>query len=168
MDACLDCVARTEVEALIYSYGWLCDKADWPALADMLADAELVYPGGSRRAARAEIERLWAGAVKTYEAGSPFTRHLINNIEIQFDRDYQHAVSRCSQTVIQGHFPEFPAQIVMTSRVYQSFALEGDRWKLVQREVINDWAGNWRYHLEQEPTMSLPRSAPSARYLVFA
>ena len=155
----------TEIKALIFGYGWNGDAANWEGSARLLSQAVITSPNALHRdGSKLDIAKIWGSSVRAYENGSPFTRHLYDNVVILISHDDTTAMSVASQTVIQCHLPEFPAQPLGSGRIYQSYEKHEGKWALVHREVIYDWSGDKSSHLAFPWVVSEPRANPSDRY----
>ena len=136
-----------EIRNLLGRYTELMDAADWPAVGELFADAELVTEDGTPFAAGAgAVQALYEGGTKLYD-GSPRTRHITANSIVDVDGDT--ASARSSYVVFQAA-PGFPLQPIITGRYRDTFARVDGAWRFARRCFLVDHVGDLSRHLTYE------------------
>ena len=81
-----------------------------------------------------------------YEDGTPRTKHVLSNIEIEVDDTAGTARARCIFTVLQGA-PDTPLAAVLAGRYHDRFERAKDGWRFVERIVHPDLLGDLSHHM---------------------
>jgi hypothetical protein len=137
--------AYATISALIFKYPDLVDTGDLHGIADLFARAtvrsgDLIFTG------RDELLTLWTNAVRTYDNGRTFTKHLVTNVVVNIDDGMRTATAKSYVTVIQAKPPELPLQLISSSRHYDRFECDQDGWYFVERVDVPDLQGDLTYH----------------------
>ena len=136
-----------EIRNLLGVYTELMDAADWPAVGQLFADAELVTEDGTPFAVGAAgVQALYEGGTKLYD-GKPGTRHLTANSIVDVDGDS--ATARSSYVVFQSA-PGFPLQPIITGRYRDTFTRTDGAWRFARRCFLVDHVGDLSNHLTYE------------------
>jgi hypothetical protein len=144
--------AIEDITRLLLSYPEAVDKGDFAGVGQLFDGVRL---GDEDPMSAQQFEELWRKTVLTYEGGSPFTKHVVTNIDIVFDDGLSTARSRSYYTVLQAR-PEFepPIQVIIAGTYQDTFRRDGGRWRWVERREHADLVGDLRYHVTEE-TMAL-------------
>ena len=73
------------IENLIARYAELVDAGDFAGLGELLADAVFGGDGDAVVSGREEIEKIFRAMVHVYDDGTPRTKHVTTNIQIDVD-----------------------------------------------------------------------------------
>jgi ketosteroid isomerase-like protein len=131
------------IRALIVAYAELLDAGDLDGVADLFSDGTFrSAQGGPPRVGRAAVRAMY-DPVRLYE-GSPRTKHVLGNIEI--DRDGTSASAACTFTVLQA-IPGARLQPVLAGRYHDRFARGATGWAFVERVVHPDLLGDLTGHM---------------------
>jgi len=122
-----------EITALICRYPDLIDAGDFEAVADLFAHATM-KSGPYEFSGRAQLLALWKDLVQTYEDGRTSTKHLVSNLVVQVDEDRRGASASSSVTVLQAR-PDFPLQVIATSRHHDRFERVDDQADVGARQT---------------------------------
>lgn len=133
-----------EITALICRYPDLIDAGDFDAVADLFAHATM-RSGTHSFAGRDELLSLWKNLVVTYEGGTTSTKHLVSNVVVQVDDDGVNASASSAVTVLQAR-PDFPLQVIATSRHHDRFEKVDGRWRFTERRDSTDLVGDMSRH----------------------
>lgn len=139
---------QAEITALICRYADLIDAGDFDGITDLFEHA-VVRSGDHAFSGRDTLRGLWADLVHTYEGGRTMTRHLITNIVVEVEEGADSARARSSATVLQAVPPDFPLQVVATSRHLDRFARLDGVWRFVERVDVTDLVGDMTRHTRQ-------------------
>ena len=134
------------IENLIVEYAALVDAGDFKGLGELLADS--VFGGEGDAVARGgpAIEKLFRAMVRTYDDGTPRTKHVTTNIHIEVDDEAGTAVARSYVTVFQA-LPDLPLQPIVAGRYRDLFAYRKGAWRFVERRFTTDLVGDVSRHL---------------------
>jgi hypothetical protein len=133
------------VTALVYRYPDLIDSGDLDGIGELFAHATL-GEGDEAMSGGAPLTQMLKGLVRTYD-GKTLTNHLVTNLVVEVAADGLHATARSYITVLQGHPPEFPLQIIATNRHYDSFEKVDGAWRFARRSNITDLVGDMSHHI---------------------
>lgn len=139
---------QAALTGLICRYADLIDSGDFEGIADLFAHA-VIRSGPNSFSGRDQLLPLWRDLVRTYGDGRTLTKHLITNIVIEVDGDGRTARSRSSATVLQACPPDFPLQVIATSRHLDRFERVDGRWRFTEREDVTDLVGDLSHHTRQ-------------------
>ena len=139
--------ASEAIRNLLGTYCELMDAADWIAVGEMFADAELLAEDGCVVAAGADaVRKLYESGTRLHD-GSPRTRHLTANSVIEVDGD--RATARSSYVVFQG-LDGFALQPIITGRYRDDFVRAAQAWRFARRMFLVDHVGDLSQHLTYE------------------
>jgi 3-phenylpropionate/cinnamic acid dioxygenase small subunit len=138
--------AERAIENLIARYAFLVDDGDFAGLGTLLDHAEFRL-GRAVAHGRADIENLAGTVLRTYQDGTPRTRHVTTNLVIDVDEESGTATSRSYFTVFQ-QTDDFPLQPVASGRYRDRFERIDGAWRFAAREVGVDLAGDVSHHVK--------------------
>jgi 3-phenylpropionate/cinnamic acid dioxygenase small subunit len=133
-----------EIENLIARYAYLVDDGDFEGLAVLFADAEFRL-NGSAPIAGPEVPAFARATLRTYDDGTPRTRHVTTNLLIEVDEAAGTATGRAYFTVFQA-LPDFPLQPIAAGRYADRFTRRGGTWHFTARAVSTDLVGDVSHH----------------------
>ena len=81
-----------------------------------------------------------------YDDGTPRTKHVLGNLEIEVDDSAGTARARCTFTVFQS-VPDRPLAAVLAGRYHDRFERAEDGWRFVERIVYPDLFGDLSRHM---------------------
>lgn len=136
-----------EIRNLLGTYCELMDAADWTAVGQLFANAELTTANGHVVAAGADAVRvLYENGTRLHD-GSPRTRHITANTIVEVDGDT--ASARSSYVVFQAT-DHLPLQPIITGRYRDEFARHEGTWRFARRQFVVDSVGDLSSHLTYE------------------
>jgi 3-phenylpropionate/cinnamic acid dioxygenase small subunit len=138
------------IENLIVEYAALVDAGDFRGLGELLADSVFGGEGDAVVSGGPAIEKLFRSLVRTYDDGTPRTKHVTTNIHIDVDDEAGTAVSRSYVTVLQA-LPDLPLQPIVAGRYRDLFAYREGAWRFVERRFTTDLVGDVSRHLRGGP-----------------
>ncbi len=131
---------------MIAAYAERLDAGDLDGVAAL-------FEHGSFRSARGGAPLVGAAAVRRmydpvilYEDGTPRTKHVLGNIEVDVDERAGTATARCTFTVFQGA-PGTALQAVLAGRYHDRFERRDGAWHFVERTVHPDLMGELSRHM---------------------
>ena len=139
-----DASARA-IENLIARYAELVDAGDFAGLGVMFADATFGGEGDAVHGGEA-IERLFRAMVRVYDDGTPRTKHVTTNVQLEVDDSGDAAVARSYVTVFQA-LPDFALQPIVAGRYRDRFVFDGGSWRFADRRFTTDLVGDVTRHL---------------------
>ncbi len=135
---------REAIVALVVAYAERLDAGDLDGVAELFAEGAFRSgDDGQRRAGRDEVRTIY-DPVLLYEDGTPRTKHVLGNIEVEVDAGG--AAARCVFTVFQAA-PDGPLHPVLAGRYHDRFARGADGWSFVERVVRPDLRGDLSHHM---------------------
>jgi 3-phenylpropionate/cinnamic acid dioxygenase small subunit len=136
-----------EIENLIYRYAELIDAGELEALATLFRHAAIVAPDGSETSGQEAILQLYQQATRLYaDTGTPCTRHVTSNVQIEINEKGDAADSRSYFTVFQA-LPDFPLQAIIAGHYVDQFSCQAGGWQFSRREMYPLLFGDLSRHL---------------------
>jgi len=152
--------ASEAITKLIYTYAERIDGGDFAGVADVFAHATLTFEGYDDAVRGKEaIAALYARTTRRYEDGTPRTKHVITNIQVEVDDAAGTAVARSYFTVFQAT-SVFPLQPIVAGRYHDRFILRDGRWRFVERRFRTELVGDVSHHLLGGPAVLAAPDAP--------
>jgi 3-phenylpropionate/cinnamic acid dioxygenase small subunit len=140
-----------EITNLIYRYAERLDAGDMDAVAGIFAHGricgmedgppETVFEGA------AGVRRMYDMATRIYEDGTPKTKHLTSNVQLDIDEAAGTARSTSYYCVTQAT-PNLPLQVIVTGHYKDTFHRVGDQWWFDTRIMFVDQLGDVSQHLK--------------------
>ena len=127
-------VALIDIPAWIDAFSALFAHGHWGVIGE---------PGGPAVGAAAVAERLQA--VIIYECGTPRTKHLMSNVDIEIESETR-ATARCCIMVMQAVAPELPLQAIFIGRYEDVFEYADGQWRFLSRDIHPDLIGRMDFH----------------------
>jgi 3-phenylpropionate/cinnamic acid dioxygenase small subunit len=144
--------AYEEIRNLLGSYTEHMDAGRFADLAELFRDATMVSASGDVIADGYDaVRQNYERGTQLYD-GSPRTKHITANIQIEVDEDAGTATARSAYVVFQGT-DALPLQPIITGRYRDSFVRDGSgHWRFSQRMFFVDQIGDLSRHLTYEVT----------------
>jgi 3-phenylpropionate/cinnamic acid dioxygenase small subunit len=135
-----------EIENLLYAYAERIDAGDLAGVAELFAHGRIVAMPGVVYEGSDQVRRMYDGATRLHDDGTPRTRHVITNVAIQVDDEAGTAHARASYTVFQ-QTDDLPLQAIIVGRYRDSFHRVDGAWRFDTREMFVDLIGDLSHHL---------------------
>lgn len=131
--------AEREITGLLFRYCELIDSGDVEGFANLFEHGVWfrAQPGAEG------VRRFLAEHVRFYD-GSPRTTHVTTQLVLDIDLDAGCASAHSTMLLYQG-LPDFPLQLIMTSRCDDTFEHDG-RWLWRRRRVTPILTGDMTRH----------------------
>lgn len=136
---------RAEISALVNAYARLLDAGDLDGVAGLFEHAVWRADStGQEARGVAEVRAVYDG-VRLYD-GTPRTKHLITNLDVQVEPGGAIATCRSSFTVLQGVTPGEPIEVVLSGQYHDRFVHTEGRWHFAERRIVVDLVGDLSRH----------------------
>lgn len=143
--------SRQAIEALIFGYADRIDAGDFEGLAELFREGCIVAVGLPPVRGRDAVLALYEGTTRRYpDDGTPHTRHITTNLQLEIDEAAGHARARSSFTVFQA-LADFPLQAIIVGRYDDRFRRAAGGWYFEQREMRPELYGDLSRHLLVDP-----------------
>jgi ketosteroid isomerase-like protein len=143
--------AARSIESLIYAYAEFVDHGDLEGVAALLGDATIGVDGMTvGLAGREKIYELLRSTIRMHEDGTPRTKHVTTNVQVEVDDDAGTATARSYFTVLQAA-EGLGLQTIVAGRYRDRFERRPDGWRFVERRFTTDLVGDVSRHLLAGP-----------------
>lgn len=141
MDSC------RSIENLIYRYAELIDAGNLDALAALFEHASVGAAGDAQPAVgSAAVRQMYEHSTRLYPCGTPRTRHMTTNVQIEVNEQDDYAHSRSCFNVLQ-QTDELPLQMIISGRYEDEFEKVDGEWRFCKRRMHIDLMGDLSHHL---------------------
>jgi 3-phenylpropionate/cinnamic acid dioxygenase small subunit len=137
---------RGQIENLMSRYCRLYDSGDFEGYAQLFAGARVVGPLATLQGID-EIAAYHRANCLLYD-GTPQTRHVTTNIEIEVAPDGLTATGRSYVTIYQA-LPDFPLQAIFVGGYHDEFVKNDGEWRFAQREAVPYFVGDLSRHARE-------------------
>jgi 3-phenylpropionate/cinnamic acid dioxygenase small subunit len=139
------------IENLIFAYAEFVDAGDLGSVASMFEHAEIGVDGMSEGLRGADkILGLLRATIRIHDDGTPRTKHVTTNVQIEVDDEEGTATARSYFTVLQAT-PELGLQTIVAGRYRDRFERGSGGWHFVERRFSTDLVGDISRHLLAGP-----------------
>ena len=137
-----------EIANLVYEYGYRVDAGDFEGVGQLLTDARLIADGTPMDVSGADaIARHYESTTRRYEdTGTPKTKHVFTNLQIEIDEAGGTARGRAHYLVLQ-QTDVLPLQPIITGRYEHRFERRGGSWRITRKKFFVDQVGDLSHHL---------------------
>lgn len=141
------------IRKLIHAYGDAIDRAEFERTASLFAHGSWRAHDGPRLNGQ-ELGESLRRRVTLYEDGTPRTRHLLTNIDIDVDEEGGTARARTYGTIVQG-VTQGDLRWVSTFVYDDEFARTDGRWHFTERWLHRSMVGDPSMHAPDLVTRAL-------------
>ena len=145
--------AAVAITNLLATYAECIDTGNLDGAARLFAHAQIkvgVGPSGANLVDSKELLKIWRDNVIIHADGTPRTKHVITNANIDVDEAAGAATCRSYYTVFQ-QLEGFPLQPIIAGRYHDTFERAGDTWRWTFRDyTLVDLIGDLSRHLRME------------------
>ncbi len=136
-----------QIRTLVTAYAERLDAGDLDGVAALFARGRFVSSrGGAARVGAAAVRTVYEPVV-LYDDGTPRTKHVLGNLEVDCDRAAGTATATCVFTVLQAERPG-ALRAVLSGRYHDRFSHEEGRWWFAERTVHPDLLGDLSSHMQ--------------------
>jgi hypothetical protein len=137
--------SREEIEHLMCEYSERIDTGNLDGVADLLTEAGFGTESDPLLRGRELILRVYRKTVRIYEDGTPRTKHLLTNVDVEVDEDAGIASAKSYWTVLQAVSGRiFP---ILSGRYRDRFERRDGEWIFTERRIITDLFGDMSNHM---------------------
>ena len=136
------------IQNLVARYAELVDAGDFAGLGAILAHAVFGGEGDMVVRGAGAIESTFRSMVRVYDDGTPRTKHVTTNVQVEVDETGGSATARSYVTVFQA-VDDLPLQPIVAGRYRDRFERVDDRWRFVERRFTTDLVGDVSHHLQR-------------------
>lgn len=134
------------IENLVYTYAERIDAGDLAGVADLFRHGRIQAGPGMVFEGSDQVRRMYDGATRLYEDGTPRTRHVTTNVAVDVDEDAGTGSARSYYTVFQ-QTDELPLQPIIAGHYHDTFHQVDGQWCFDTREMFVDLTGDLTHHL---------------------
>ena len=134
------------IENLVYRYAERIDAGDLAGVADLFRHGRIQAGPGMVFEGSDQVRRMYDGATRLYEDGTPRTRHVTTNVAVDVDEDAGTGSARSYYTVFQ-QTDELPLQPIIAGHYHDTFHQVDGQWCFDTREMFVDLTGDLTHHL---------------------
>jgi len=146
------CTARHDIERLMYRYCTLIDAGDFAGVAELFADADHISSSGhTEHGAAGVLSYLERRTRRFPETGTPRTKHVTANVDIEIDPSETAAVAHSSFIVFQAVPGHLALQPIVAGRYEDRFVRTSDGWQFSERRKFVELEGELEQHLAWTP-----------------
>ncbi|MAA55266.1 MAG: hypothetical protein CMK43_08930 [Porticoccaceae bacterium] len=139
--------SRTQITHLINQYGFTIDTGDLLGFAQLFENAEWTVEGTEPRVGTQQVLDALS-TVRIYEDGTPRTKHIVSNLDLEIDEVNNSAKSQCYVTVFQ-QTNDFPLQAIFCGHYFDRFQRVEGVWQFSQRIIRYMMVGDLSAHLNE-------------------
>lgn len=139
--------SRTQITHLINQYGFTIDTGDLQGFAQLFENAEWTVEGTEPRVGTQQVLDALS-TVRIYEDGTPRTKHIVSNLDLEINEVNNSAESQCYVTVFQ-QTNDFPLQAIFCGHYFDRFQRAEGLWKFSQRIIRYMMVGDLSAHLNE-------------------
>ncbi|HTN99034.1 MAG TPA: nuclear transport factor 2 family protein [Microthrixaceae bacterium] len=134
------------IETLIYAYAERIDAGDFAGVASLFRNGRIQAAPGVLIEGEEAVRKMYEGATRLYEDGTPRTRHVTTNVVVEIAETGTTASARSYYTVFQ-QTDELPLQAIIAGHYSDSFQVLDGVWTFDTREMFVDLTGDLSKHL---------------------
>ena len=134
------------IENLIYRYAERIDNGDLAGVAELFRHGRIQAGPGMVFEGVDEVRGMYDGATRLYADGTPRTKHVTTNVQVEVDEEAGSGSARSYYTVFQ-QTDELPLQPIIAGRYRDTFHLVDGEWRFDTREMFVDLTGDLSHHL---------------------
>lgn len=138
--------SRDEIIHLMNVYGFTIDAGDLEGFTDLFEHGEWTAEGAPPNHGKQELLDTLSNVI-IYDDGTPRTKHLTNNVELDIDEDAGTATCQCYVTVMQ-QTDDFPLQTIFSGHYFDDFERVDGQWRFKKRFIRNQLIGDMTAHLK--------------------
>ncbi|MFO7962326.1 MAG: nuclear transport factor 2 family protein [Desulfobacterales bacterium] len=144
---------REEILHLMNQYCFAVDTGDMEKFAGLFEYGQWAIEGSQPYFGKKGMLHLIKG-IKIYRDGTPRTKHITTNVDIQIDNEKGVSTGQCYVTVLQ-ETDNFPLQPIFSGHYFDEFKQVDGSWCFASRTVRFALVGNMSAHVigfKEKPT----------------
>ena len=131
--------AETEILHLINQYAFALDAADFESLNRLFEHAQWIVEGK-------EVGDTLSN-IRIYDNGTPRTRHVTSNVDLEINEPRDKAKGQCYVTVFQ-QTEDLPLQPIFSGHYFDEFERVDGVWRFSKREIRYSLVGDMTAHVK--------------------
>ena len=136
---------------LLHRYAELMDAGDLTGAADLFAHAAVVVDHDLDPIDAATLLAVWNDLVIIHDDGTPRTKHVVTNPQLEIDEAAGRASARSYYTVLQ-QVGDGPLAPIVAGRYHDEFERVDQTWRFSRRDYsLMDLVGDVSRHLRRRP-----------------
>lgn len=135
---------REEILHLMNKYCFAVDTGDLEGFAGLFEHGQWSMEGVQPRVGKQAVLDFLKG-LRIYPDGTPRTRHVMTNVDINIDRENGTATGQCYVTVFQ-QTDDFPLQPVFSGHYFDAFERADGVWRFASRSIRSTLVGDMSAH----------------------
>ena len=140
-------ISAIHISNLLYRYAECLDDGQLVEAAELFRHARIKVQSQPVFLDHAALLGIWQQRIKIYPGGTPRTRHIISNPNIEIDETAGTATVRSCYTVLQAT-DTLPLQPIASGRYFDEFERVGGVWRFSFRDYSQlDMIGDLSWHL---------------------
>ena len=139
--------AREEITHLMNRYGFTLDTGDFDGFAGLFEHGVWEMEGSPPTVGKQEMLSALSNLI-LYEDGTPRTKHVTANVDLEIDKEAGKAKSQCYVTVLQ-QTDTFPLQVIFSGHYFDDFEQVDGNWHFAKRLIRYQLVGDMGAHLKQ-------------------
>mgnify|MGYP000916153751 CR=1 FL=1 len=140
---------KEEIMSLLNRYSHTIDGGDVEGFVALFAKGEWYVEGTPPNRGAEEVRENVVSKVIIYPDGTPRTRHVSANIELNIDEAGGTANGQRYVTVLQ-QTDKLPLQAIFSGHYHDEFVKDGGEWRFAKTVVHGPFVGDMSQHLKSE------------------
>ena len=138
--------SREEILHLMNRYGFTIDTGDLEGFAELFEHGEWGMEGGEPFVGKEHFLQGLSNVI-IYEDGTPRTKHVTANVDLDIDEESGTATSQSYVTVFR-QTDTFPLQAIFSGHYFDDFERVDGAWRFKKRHIKHQLVGNMSAHLK--------------------
>ena len=138
--------SRDEILHLMNRYGFTIDTGDLDSFADLFEHGEWGMEGADPFVGKQQFLDALSNII-IYEDGTPRTKHVTANVDLDIDEAAGKAKCQCYVTVFQ-QTDKFPLQAIFSGHYFDDFERVDGKWRFKKRHIRHQLVGDMTAHLK--------------------
>ena len=140
---------KEQILSLLNRYSHTVDGGDLEGFAALFEKAEWYVDGTTPNRGSKEVSENILSKLIIYEDGTPRTRHVNANIEIDINDEAGTAKAQRYVTVLQ-QTDKLPLQPIFSGHYHDEFVRENGEWRFAKTVVHQPFVGDMSQHLRSD------------------
>ena len=139
--------AKDDILQLLNRYAYTIDTGDLAGFASLYEQGEWYADGSPRHRGRDGVFDNVMSQVIIYDDGTPKTRHITANVELEIDEEAGTATGQRYVTVLQ-QTDVLPLQAIFSGHYFDEFVREDGQWRFAKTVIRYPLVGDMSAHLK--------------------
>jgi len=139
--------SKEEILRLLTKYSRTVDSGDLDGFAELFSNGEWYVEGTSPSVGSDEIRQAVTSQIIIYDDGTPRTRHVNSNIDIEVDEESGTATCQRYVTILQ-QTESHPLQVIASGDYKDSFVKRNGTWSFASTVIRRPFLGDMSRHMK--------------------